>query len=208
MDLYRIRQLHVVNPEVDTQYFVTITDLNGCVKKDTVNIRVIPGIDLDFTYSKIYDCYGRPSLQVVNLTDTDQQTFFDFGDGVTSDLVSTTHEFDYDGTFPVRLVGIRESCVYEKRMDIPVYTLLVPNVITPDEFSENNFFQILYGGRSISESSLNASLNVYNRWGGLVFKSDAYKDDWEAGNVTAGVYFYELLIDNETICKGWVHVIK
>jgi len=197
-----------VNPAIDTPYYITITDQNGCIKKDTVNIMVTPGIDLDFEFTKIYDCYGRPPLQVVNLTDTDQQTFFDFGDGATSDLVSTTHEYDHDGTFPVRLVGIRESCVYEKRMDIPIYTLLVPNVITPDEFSENNFFQILYGGRSISESSLNASLNVYNRWGDLVFKSDSYRDEWDADKVAAGVYFYELLIENETTCKGWVQVIK
>jgi CHU_C Type IX secretion signal domain/PKD domain len=197
-----------VNPEVDTQYFITITDQNGCVKKDTVNIGVIPGIDLDFTYSKIYDCYGRPQLQVENLTDSDQQTFFDFGDGVTSDLVSTTHEYEMDGTFPVRVVGIRESCVYEKRENVPVYTLLVPNVITPDEFPENNFFQVLYGGKPIGESSLKVSLFVYNRWGGLVFQSAAYKDDWEAGNVSAGVYFYELVIENETTCKGWVQVIK
>ncbi len=157
---------------------------------------------------KVYDCYGRPALEVENLTDTDQQTFFDFGDGITSDLMNTSHEFENDGTYPVRLVGIRESCVYEKREDIPVYTLLVPNVITPDEFPENNFFQILYGNNPISESNLKASLHVYNRWGGLVFKSNAYRDDWSATNVEQGVYFYELVVENETTCKGWVQVIK
>ena len=198
----------LINPEADTRYFVSITDQNGCVKKDTVNIKVIPGIDLDFRYLKTYDCYGRPDVEVENLSETDQQTFFDFGDGTTSDLITTTHEFEHDGTYPVRIVGVRESCVYEKRMDIPVYTLLVPNVITPDEFPENNFLQILYGGKPISGSALNASLHIYNRWGGLVFKSDLYKDDWDASNVETGIYFYELVVENETTCKGWVHVIK
>ena len=198
----------LINPEADTRYFVSITDQNGCVKKDTVNIKVIPGIDLDFRYLKTYDCYGRPDVEVENLSETDQQTFFDFGDGTTSDLITTTHEFEHDGTYPVRIVGVRESCVYEKRMDIPVYTLLVPNVITPDEFPENNFLQILYGGKPISGSALSASLHIYNRWGGLVFKSDLYKDDWDASNVESGIYFYELVVENETTCKGWVHVIK
>lgn len=197
-----------VNPEKDTPYFVSITDQNGCIKLDTVKVSVTPGIPLDFSYSKIYDCYSRPQLQVENLTDSDQQMFFDFGDGVTSDLTSSNHEYENDGIYLVRLVGIREACVYEKRMDIPILTLLVPNVITPDEFPENNFFQILYGGKPISESPFKASLNVYNRWGGLIFGNDAYKDDWNASNVQPGVYFYELNLENETTCKGWVQVIK
>jgi gliding motility-associated-like protein len=98
--------------------------------------------------------------------------------------------------------------VYEERLDIPVFTLLVPNVITPDEYPENNFFRILYGGRPLSESSFQASLSIYNRWGGLIFSSNDYKDDWNAGNVQPGVYFYELTLENETTCKGWVQVIK
>jgi PKD repeat protein len=197
-----------VNPEEDTPYYVTITDAQGCVRKDTLNVQVIPGIPLDFTSSKIYDCYNRPQLLVENLTDSDQQMFFDFGDGVTSDLPSTHHTYESDGTYPVRLVGTREQCVYEKRMDIPIYTLLVPNVITPDEFPENNFFVILYGGRPISESTFKATLQVYNRWGGLIFSSDDYQDDWNASNVQPGVYFYELNLEGETTCKGWVQVIK
>lgn len=198
----------IVNPESSSQYFVSITDQNGCVKKDTVKVEVIPGIDLDFTFSKTYDCFGRPLLTVENLSESDQQTFFDFGDGTSSDLITTDHTFKNDGTFPVRVVGIRETCVYEKRMDIPIYTLLVPNVITPDEFPENNFFQISYGGKPISESTLTASLSVYNRWGGIVFRSADYQDDWNASTVESGVYFYELIIENETTCKGWVNVIK
>jgi len=197
----------VVIPEDDTQYFVSITDINGCVKKDTVNVAVIPGIDLQYDYSKNYDCYGRPQLKVENLTESEFPTFFDFGDGVTSDLPSLEHVYENDGTYAVRLVGTRDGCVYEKRTDVPIYTLLVPNVFTPDEFPENNFFQILYGGRPINES-LKASLLVYNRWGGLVFKSDDYRNDWNASNVNSGVYFYDLIVENETACKGWVNVIK
>jgi len=198
----------LVNPEEDTPYFVTITDKNGCQKKDTVNVNVIPGIDLDFSYVKIYDCYGRPQLDVENRTKSDISTFFDFGDGATSDLLTVNHEYEHDGTYPVKLIGNREGCVYEKRMDVPIYTLLVPNVFTPDEFPENNFFQILYGGRPVSESPLKVSLLVYNRWGGLVYKNNDYKNDWNASNVIAGTYYYDLIVENETACKGWVKVIK
>lgn len=198
----------LVNPQDDTEYFVTITDIHGCEVKDTVNVDVTPGIDLLFTYSRIYDCYGRPQLEVDNLTDTDQLTFFDFGDGVTSDLPMVKHQYENDGTYAVRLIGSRDGCVYESRVDVPIYTMLVPNVITPDEFPENNFFQIQYGGIPISESAIKVSLYVYNRWGGLVYSSDDYQDDWNADSVNSGIYFYDLLIENETACKGWLQVIK
>ncbi len=198
----------LVNPKEDDGYRVTITDANGCVKKDTVNIEVIPGIDLQFEYFKVYDCFSRPTLEVKNLTDPSEEVFFDFGDGTTSDLDATNHTFAADGIFNVRLLGRKESCIYEESVSLPIYELKVPNVITPDEFPENNTFTILYGGKKLSASSLTAHVVIYNRWGGKVYESKDYQDDWDGGNVGAGVYYYEIQIEGEATCKGWVQVIK
>ena len=201
-------QSPVVNPEEDDGYIVSIFDFNGCAKKDTINIRVIPGVELDFSLSKAYDCFNRPTIQVQNLLPSDEQVFFDFGDGITSDLEQTGHTYQQDGTYPVKLVGVKETCVYEKVISIPVYQLKVPNVITPDEFPENNKFVIQYGGNKLSASSLTARVIIVNRWGKKVFESNNYQDDWDAGNVEGGMYFYEIQIPGEATCKGWLHVIK
>lgn len=201
-------QSPVVNPEEDDGYIVSIIDFNGCAKKDTVNVRVIPGVELDFSLSKTYDCFNRPTIQVQNLLPVDEQVFFDFGDGTTSDLEQTGHTYQQDGTYPVKLVAVKESCVYEKVISIPVYELKVPNVITPDEFPENNKFVIQYGGNKLSASSLSARVVIVNRWGKKVFESNNYQDDWDAGNVEAGMYFYEIQIPGEATCKGWLQVIK
>jgi hypothetical protein len=198
----------LVNPTEDDGYLVAITDANGCVKKDTVNIEVIPGIDLKFEYVKEYDCFSRPTLEVKNLTDSVEEVFFDFGDGTTTDLDVTTHVFNQDGVFNVRLLGKKESCVYEEAVLIPIYELKVPNVITPDEFPENNTFTILYGGKKLSASALSAQVIIYNRWGNKVYESDDYQDDWSADTVAAGVYYYDIQIEGEAACKGWVQVIK
>lgn len=197
-----------INPTEDDGYVVTIGDAIGCTKKDTVNIKVIPGIDLEFEYLKIYDCFNRPAVQVINLSDPAEDTFFDFGDGTTSDLDATTHAYNQDGVFALKLLGRKESCVYEDRVDLPVFELKVPNVITPDEFPENNAFVILYGGQKLSLSSLTSHIVIYNRWGGKVFESKNYQDDWSGENVEAGIYYYDLKVEGETACKGWVHVIK
>jgi hypothetical protein len=197
-----------INPTEDDGFVVTIGDAIGCTKKDTVNIKVIPGIDLKFEYSKIYDCFNRPTIQLINQSDPSEEVFFDFGDGTTSDLDATTHVYNQDGIFGLRLVGLKESCVYESRVDLPVFELKVPNVITPDEFPENNAFVILYGGKKLSLSSLTSSVVIYNRWGGKVFESNNYQDDWSGENVEAGIYYYDLTVEGETSCKGWVQVIK
>lgn len=201
-------QSPVVNPEKDERYIVSIIDFNGCVKKDTVNIRVIPEIELDFSLAKVYNCFNRPTIQVQHLLSSDEPVFFDFGDGTTSDLEQTEHTYQQDGTYAVKLVGLKETCVYEKVMSIPVYELKVPNVITPDEFPENNKFVIQYGAGKLSASSLSARVVIVNRWGKKVFESQNYQDDWDAGNVEAGMYFYEIHIPGEAVCKGWLQVVK
>jgi hypothetical protein len=198
----------LVNPTADDGYVVTISDAIGCTKKDTVNIRVVPGVELMFDYSKIYDCFNRPTIQVMNLSDPAEEVFFDFGDGTTSDLDATTHVYDQDGVFALRLLARKESCIYEQRVNVPVFELKVPNVITPDEFPENNSFVILYGGQKLSLSSLTSRVVIYNRWGGKVYESTNYQDDWSGENVEAGIYFYDLQVEGEATCKGWVQVIK
>ena len=200
----------IVNPKINTRYFVSITDSNSCTLKDTVDVRVVPNIDVEFTLNRInYNCFGRPSINVSNQTDKSEAVFFDFGDGATSDLPSMVHQYEKDGNFFVRLIGKKEFCVYEKEIIVPVFELKVPNVFTPDQSPGfNDTFEIEYGGKPISQSGINVSLVVVNRWGGIVYEDKFYKDNWTAKDVPAGVYFYEAAIEGKTTCKGWVQVIK
>jgi len=55
---------------------------------------------------------------------------------------------------------------------------------------------------------LTAQVIIYNRWGGKVYESDDYQDDWDGGNVGAGIYYYDIQVEGEAACKGWVQVIK
>lgn len=200
----------VVSPTDTTSYRVTITDANGCITKDTVDIKVVPGIDLKFEAAKQYeDCFSRPSLAVKNLTDPKEEVFFDFGDGSTSDNSQDTHQYQDDGTYAVRLVGKKEFCVYDKRQDVAIYELQVPNVITPSSSpGQNDKFVIHYGGHTLADMALHANVSIYNRWGQTVFHSNDYLDDWAGENVAGGVYFFEVEIIGETSCKGWVQVVK
>ncbi len=198
-----------VTPAKDTQYYIKITDVNGCIKKDTVKVSVVPGIAFKYDLTQSYGCTSRPLLRVINQTDSLEDTFFDFGDGTTSHEKVVQHEYKQDGTYAFRIAGNKGVCVYDKLQTLPVYTLFIPNVITPGASEGlNDTFKIKYGDQLISQSGVKVSFVVYDRWGVKVYENADYKDNWAAENLSAGTYFYEVKIDGQTTCKNWVQVIK
>jgi PKD repeat protein len=177
-------------------------------------VQVVPGIDLDFEFSKRYDCENRPRLNVINKTEEKEgeSYWFDFGDGSHSELMNDVHTFAEDRIYTVKLFGRKEFCVYELSKEIPIYTIRVPNVITPadqtDLGSKNDTFRFQYGELATPSIQLEARLTVFNRWGELVYENTRYKGEWGGEGLSEGVYYYELEISGETTCKSWIHVIK
>ena len=203
----------LVKPEKTTTYYVTVTDVNGCTLSDSVKLTVVPGIDLKLEYEFISDCFSRPQILVRNKTEAkpDETYLFDFGDGFTSDLNEIIHTYENDGDYLVRLIGNKSFCVYEHTVNLPVYTLFVPNLITPDgTFGFNDKFTIQYGakGKTPSTVGLKLGVRIYNRWGDKVFESADYQYDWTAKNVDGGVYYFIVTLEDQAVCKSWIQVVK
>lgn len=78
--------------------------------------------------------------------------------------------------------------------------LLVPNVFTPGNDLMNQFFEI-----PGIEAFERTSLQVFNRWGGLVFEDDDYKNQWDGGDVEAGTYYYvvQLFDSSDTVLQDF-----
>lgn len=189
-----------VSPLERTTYYISISDELGCSKIDTVNVDVLPGLDLDFEIVKIYDCFSRPEIKVINNNEEEGVYRWSFGDGLTSDLSEDIHTYQQDGNYSVSLLGTKGQCVYELTKSIDINTLKVPNVYTPNGDSDNDVFEIV---------SLNrVQLTVWNRWGKTILETDDYQNDWKGEGEPSGVYYYEAVIEDETTCKGWVHLIK
>lgn len=204
----------VVAPKDTMQYYIVLTEANGCVRKDTVQINVIPGITPEFEWTRFADCTTRPEISVQNLTDSlkgSDSWFFDFGDGTTSDRDGEMHTFDKNGVFDVRIVTQREFCVYEKIVAIPVFDMFIPNVITPGVPEHNDVFTIRFGdveGVTPGDYGYRVSLSMFNRWGERVFETDDYQYDWSGQGLAAGTYFYEVTVEGHARCKGWAMVVK
>jgi gliding motility-associated-like protein len=83
------------------------------------------------------------------------------------------------------------------------------NIITPnnDMINDALFF-------NLGESQMScAVLNVFNRWGKLVYSAGSYTNDWKGTNnsgndLEEGTYFYVLDICGEGAIKGYVNIVR
>jgi hypothetical protein len=208
-------QSPMVTPTDTTRYFITMTEASGCVRKDTVDLTVIPLIEPEFEIDRSAECLNRPKISVSNLTDSlreGDRLYFDFGDGFTSDVEESEHEFKEDGVYTVKLVGVREFCVTEKVVPMPIFKLFIPNVITPRVKDDiNDLFTIRFGdetGVTPGHYGFKTSVAIFNRWGKKVYESLDYQYDWDGGDLAAGIYFYEVTVDDHVTCKSWIHLVK
>jgi gliding motility-associated-like protein len=209
----------VVTPADTTVYYLTYTEVKGCMGKDTVQLNVVPLISTAFTLDRITDCFSQPTLHVVNLTDNlvaTDELFFDLGDGTTRDQPDFTYQYKEDGTYRVKLIAIRQagdtSCVSEQVMPVDIFTLKVPNVITPDATpGQNDTFVIGYGetpGQSPGDVGYPVAVKIFNRWGNLLYESNDYKNDWAGSGLASGTYFFEVTVQHHATCKGWVQLLR
>ncbi len=205
----------VVNPEDTLRYFVTITEENGCQLKDTVKLSVIPTILPEFDIERNPACSDLPGIMVISKTDSlweGDRLMFDFGDGITTEEVEAQYVYKEGGVYTIKLIGIRDFCVTEKVVMMPVFKLKIPNVITPGrEDNANDKFIIQYGDRvgdTPATYGYKTGLIIYNRWGSKVYEAADYQYDWEGAGLAAGVYYYELTVEGHATCKSWLQLIK
>ena len=203
----------VVKPALTTRYFVTVTDANDCVRKDTLQVTVLDSVEVKWQHLVRGNCVDRPSVFVQNHTPpTDDVIFrFDFGDGTTSEETEVEHIYEQDGLYSLKFIAQKEFCAFEETVQLPVYKLLVPNVFTPDHSEGyNDNFEILFGDDMIAPANigLKVQLTVADRWGKNVFESHDYKNDWKGQGLVSGVYYFQVQVGDLTNCKNWLHILK
>ncbi|WP_187294753.1 T9SS type B sorting domain-containing protein [Chitinophaga pinensis] len=85
--------------------------------------------------------------------------------------------------------------------------LMISNVVTPNGDGKNDYFFV----RGIDKFP-NTQLFVFNRWGGVVYQSKDYQNNWNATGLSEGTYYYRLELNDPatgvTVYKGWVMIIR
>ncbi|WP_299700870.1 gliding motility-associated C-terminal domain-containing protein [uncultured Pontibacter sp.] len=75
------------------------------------------------------------------------------------------------------------------------------NVITPNGDGKNEFF-------ALDPALAGAKLQVYNRWGGKVYESSHYTNDWSGTGLPEAVYHWVASHDCAGTLKGTVTIIR
>jgi len=80
-----------------------------------------------------------------------------------------------------------------------------PNVFTPNKDGMNDVFVVR--GLDLFPGS---KLQVYDRWGKLVYEDDDYRNDWDGGDNPDGTYMFivEVKDPDKTVHKGMVTLLR
>ena len=146
--------------------------------------------------------FSQPNLSGL----ADAVLTWDFGDGSTPATgFNVTHTYTTPGTFQVQatLRYSNSRCAAQVAMvPVRVMEMLIPNIFTPNGDRLNEYFAPRIGGCP-------PRLQVFSRWGQLVYENAAYRNTWDGTGLAEGIYYYLLTPPNGGgIIKGWVELVR
>lgn len=185
-------------PSTTTTYTVAGTDSNGCIGKDEVKVRVhaLPVIDAG---NGVQDC----ELGVINLggdpTGPENASYSWWPvDYLDNPYLANPTAFVLDSVTFYLEVKNEFGC---KAMDSVVvvpdcYTIYAPNAFTPDGDGINDVFMVK-GFRYV-----NPHLEIYDRWGHILFQSDDFYKGWDGNDAASypcpiGTYFWSIYFQDK-----------
>lgn len=185
-------------------YTFTVTDANGCVSYEQVNIGQVNTAYLNAAASPNFGVYPLPVNFVSNGSSGLTNWNWNFGDPLStnSNLQNPSNTYTTPGVYTVVVAAWNDdpACVVFDTLSIEVVeqaTIAMTNVFTPNNDGTNDMFTAKISG--VQE----IKVEVFDRWGRLVHESNASgiagsPQDyplWDGkagnGNVAAdGVYYY------------------
>lgn len=100
-------------------------------------------------------------------------------------------------------IVITDACGDQVTAFLTVEFCGIPNVFSPNGDGMNDFFEFPGLGRYP-----NSKLQVWNRWGVLVYENENYRNFWTAEEQPDGTYYYLLLRSDGTVYNGEITILR
>ena len=135
---------------------------------------------------------------------------WDFNDGNTSTDKDPKHTYEATGAYEVSLTVItnhecEDTYLYEITVH-PDFAVFMPNAFTPNGDGLNDTFKVK--GIGVKKYLL----QIFSRWGKMIYESTNLEDEWDAADVPGGTYIYVIhattLLDKPIEERGSVTVVK
>lgn len=201
----------VFSPTTNGTYTATVN--NACGSASATAVYSVLNVWADFSPSP---SSGNLPL-TVNLQNTSSGAAsyqWNFGNGQTSTIPNPVVEFSQAGTYMVTLIAVNGPCSDTTQRTITVWDVFgpIPELVTPNGDGKNDVWEI----KGLLNFK-NAEVEIYNRWGNLVYQKSPYKNEWDGtanfgsgnkGKLPAGSYFYILKLNDKDnrVYKGHVRL--
>jgi gliding motility-associated-like protein len=207
-------------------YSITLTVYNaiGCADTITMDslVCVVPGPQASFSASSGVIDYFTGLLELTNTSlGSVISTFWTFGDGSPNSTVENPVHYypdqqpaDYDVTLVVTDTNGCTDTASAVFTLIELLNVYIPNTITIDGDGVNDVFLPVFSNPDIIESY---QIQIYNRWGNLVFETDNAAEGWDGRykgkrDVQLGLYNWKIIYtDNKMVTRslvGHVNVLR
>jgi gliding motility-associated-like protein len=183
-----------------TTYSVSITNEFGCSTRRTVSVKADNSFAPQITASTTSDCITPTQISFENTTTGADRFVWAMGNGDTLRTRAPTNvRYPRTGQYEVVVTAYKQDCALTQRVPI-VYEDFgpLPNFVTANNDGKNDTFSVGITG---------ARLDIYNRWGKLIFQTDNYQNNWGA-KTPHGTYYYLLTTPGGSQCKGWIQVLE
>jgi len=183
-----------------TVYMTTYwTEDENCSATDSLDV-FLPLLPLIGDLENIFPCTNELPYEVYTGEQnqpfvTYQWSFVNFDTTITNFGTNPSAIYDQPGTFTV--IMTEPNCGLSVTQVIQVAlqecAIFVPNIMTPNGDGDNDTF-IVDGINNYNGSTL----QVYNRWGNLIFEDLDYNGKWGATDTADGTYYYILGVNEPT----------
>jgi len=198
----------VASPSATTTY--TVTASNGtCTSTASTTVTVIPKPTVNAGADQIIVLGDKAQLNATVTGNNLQYNWVPSTNLSNPNILNPVATPTADITYTLYVTSPNSCFVVSDDVFIKVYPpLVIPNTFTPNNDAINDTWNI--PGLGYYADCL---VQIYSRWGELLFKSTGYRTPWDGrykGNlVPVGVYYYIIDLKNNTkSLSGWVEVLR
>lgn len=180
---------------------LSVTTNLGCVDDTVINgyIEAYAFANADFIFSPSFGA-PRDFISFNNLSSNADSYKWYFGDGDSSFLTNPTHDYKEEGDYLITLIAINSNGCNDTvsfSIEIKSDNYFAPNSFTPGEDNKNDEWRIVG-----LEDSENFELQIFNRWGEIVFETSDPLEGWDGKHkeqeCPTGVYIWKVKFKSDS----------
>jgi gliding motility-associated-like protein len=209
-----------VDPNIATDYSVTVTNARACELVLSTSVKVIDLSELEISAEPTDICLGETTTITVTGCEDCTYTWTGPGDITPIDGPVVTVTPDVDGMVTYTVTVEKDGCSETLSIPIMVTELIctseyffLPNAFTPNG---DNINDILRVRSNFLEKITGFELQIYNRWGDLVFKTEDPMVGWDGTykgrDLPPDVYGFFMKVDcptgDDVMTQGNISLLK